>query len=640
VVQRPPAGTIPDTPGSYQFKDADGRVIYVGKAKSLRSRLSNYFGDPRLLPMRTRQMVETAESVEWIEVRNEVEALMLEYSLIKQFSPRFNIRLRDDKSYPFLAITMDDQWPRARVMRGRRQKGTRYFGPYAHAYAIRETLDLLLRTFPIRTCSDNKFDRHARLGRPCLLFHIEKCSGPCTEPIERPEYMQLVMDLIDFLDGDTDPVVNRLESDMRAAAAELEFERAARLRDRMATVRKAIEKQQMVVEGGEDVDVVGIADDDLEASVQVFFVRRGRMVGRKGFVVDKVEDLTGEQLVARVLEGLYYEPTLGVPKQVLVPCEPEDRDLYEAWLSELRESKVTVRVPQRGDKRALHETVTRNAREEFTRHRLRRASDHNSRARALNELQDALGLPDAPLRIECFDMSHIQGTDYVGSMVVVEDALAKKSEYRRFKVKDVPGNDDFAAMREVLTRRFTAYLAERDQPTGDRRGRFQYPPQLLLVDGGKGQLNVAVEVLEELGLDDEIPVASLAKRFEEVYVPGRAEPVILARQSEALFLLQRIRDEAHRFAITYHRQLRDKRMTVSVLDGIPGLGPTRQKRLRKELGGVANVKKASLAELQALSWLPNSVAEAVYEKIHAPGGPARPRQPVPFSGEETGANPT
>jgi excinuclease ABC subunit C len=640
MVQRPPTGTIPETPGSYQFKDAEGRVIYVGKAKSLRQRLANYFGDPRLLPQRTRQMVETAESVEWIEVRNEVEALMLEYSLIKQYQPRFNIRLRDDKSYPFLAITMQDQWPRARVMRGARQKGTRYFGPYGHAYAIRETLDLLLRTFPIRTCSDNKFDRHAKLGRPCLLFHIEKCVGPCSEPIERPEYMQLVVDLIDFLDGETEPVLTRLEEDMRAAAGELDFERAARLRDRMATVRKAIEKQQMVVEGGEDVDVVGIADDDLEASVQVFFVRKGRMMGRKGFVVDKVEDLTGPELVSRVLEGLYYEPTLGVPKQVLVPCDPDDTALYEAWLSELRGSKVTVRVPQRGDKRSLHETVTRNAKEEFTRHRLKRASDHNSRSRALNELQEALHLPEAPLRIECYDMSHIQGTDYVGSMVVMEDALPKKSEYRRFKVKDVPGNDDFAAMREVLTRRLNAYLIEREQPPGERPGRFQYPPQLLLVDGGKGQLGVAVEVLQELGLEDEIPVASLAKQFEEVYIPGRSDPVRIPRQSEALYLLQRIRDEAHRFAITYHRQLRGKRMTVSVLDGVPGLGPTRQKRLRKELGGIVAVKQASLEQLQALSWLPNPVAQAVYEKIHSQAPARRPRQPVPFTDDETGANPT
>jgi excinuclease ABC subunit C len=384
----------------------------------------------------------------------------------------------------------------------------------------------------------------------------------------------------------------------------------------LATVRKAIEKQQMVVDGGEDIDVIGIADDDLEASVQVFFVRKGRMVGRKGFMVDKVEDLSAPELMARVLEGLYYEPTLGVPKQVLVPCEPDNTALYEAWLGELRGSKVAVRVPQRGDMRVLQETVVRNAKEEFNRHRLKRASDHNSRAKALNELQDALDLPEAPLRIECYDMSHIQGTDYVGSMVVMEDALPRKSEYRRFKVKDVPGNDDFAAMREVLTRRLTAYLAERDQPVGERRGRFQYPPQLLLVDGGKGQLGVAVEVLEELGLDDEIPVASLAKRFEEVFVPGRPEPVRIGRQSEALYLLQRIRDEAHRFAIGYHRQLRGKRMTVSVLDGVPGLGPTRQNRLRKELGGVAAVKQASLEELQALSWLPDPVAAAVYTKIH------------------------
>src|SRR5918998_1170107 len=615
MLQRPPAGTIPDAPGSYQFKDADGRVIYVGKAKSLRSRLGNYFGDPRLMQPRTAQMVQTAASVEWIEVRNEVEALMLEYSLTKQQKPRFNVRLRDDKSYPFLAVTLSDEWPRARVMRGARQKGTRYFGPYAHAYAIRETLDLLLRTFPIRTCSDNKFERHVRLGRPCLLFHIEKCTGPCVGNIEHPEYDALVAD-------------------------PLEYERAARLRDRLTSVRKAIEKQQMVGDRDEDLDVVGIADDDLEASVQVFFVRRGRVVGRKGFVVDKVEDLTRPQLVGRVLEGLYVEPTLGVPRTVLVPDEPDDCDLYESWLTQQRGSKVAVRVPQRGDKRSLQETVTRNAREEFARHRLRRASDHNSRARALRELQEALDLPEAPLRIECYDMSHIQGTDYVGSMVVMEDALPKKSQYRRFKVRDVPGNDDFAAMREVLTRRLGAYLEDRERPVAERSGRFSYPPQLLLVDGGKGQLAVAREVVEEPGLDEEIPVAALAKRFEEVYLPGRAEPVRIPRQSEALYLLQRVRDEAHRFAITYHRSLRDKRMTTSVLDGIPGLGPVRQKRLRKELGGVSGVRNAPLEDLKALPWLPDPGAEAVYRKIHTPAPTRRSLQPVPFTGAETGANPT
>ncbi len=433
--------------------------------------------------------------------------------------------------------------------------------------------------------------------------------------------MQLVVELAQFLEGDTDPVVKRLEADMLAASDQLEYERAARLRDRLGTVRKAIEKQQMVVEGGDDLDVVGIADDELEASVQVFFVRRGRVLGRKGFIADKVEDLTPNQLVSKVLEGLYdEEPALGFPRQVLVPYEPEEPGLYEEWLTERRGSKVTVRVPKRGDRRELQETVTRNAKEEFARHRLRRAADHNSRSKALNELQDALGLPEAPLRIECYDMSHIQGTDYVGSMVVTEDGLPRKSEYRRFKVKEVAGNDDFAAMREVLTRRLTAYLAERDRPHGERPGRFQYPPQLLLVDGGKGQLSVAVEVLEELGLQDEIPVASLAKRFEEVYVPGRSEPVQLDRHSEALYLLQRIRDEAHRFAITYHRSLRDKRMTVSVLDGVPGLGPTRQKRLRKELGGLKAIQATSLEDLQVtVRGCPTPVADApYYEHLHSP----------------------
>ena len=619
MVDRPPTGTIPDAPGSYQFKDREGRVIYVGKAASLRSRVGSYFQDPRGLAPRTAQMVAAADSVEWIQVRNEVEALMLEYSLIKQHRPRFNVRLRDDKSYPFLAVTLDDEWPRAMVMRGRKRKGVRYFGPYAHAYAIRDTLDMLLRTFPIRTCSDSKLSTHQRLGRPCLLFHIEKCSGPCVGEIDKETYDRLVSELVEFLDGDTEGAVRRLERDMREAAEGLEFERAARLRDRLTSVTKAIERQQMVADRNEDIDVVGIADDDLEAAIQVFYVRRGRVVGRKGFVVDKVEDLTAAGLVARVLEGLYgEEPPQGVPKQVLVPVAPDETELYEEWLTLMRGSRVAVRVPQRGDKRALQETVTRNAKEEFTRHRLRRAADHNSRARALNELQDHLGLPEAPLRIECYDMSHIQGTDYVGSMVVMEDGLPKKSDYRRFKVKGVAGNDDFAAMEEVLTRRLTAYLEDRDRPTTGRPGRFSYPPQLLVVDGGKGQLGVAERVVHELGLEHEIPVAALAKRFEEVYVPGRSDPITIPRQSEALYLLQRLRDEAHRFAITFHRELRGKRMTKSVLDDIPGLGPARRKRLVKELGGVENVKRAELETLRALPWLPNAVADAVHAKIHQP----------------------
>jgi excinuclease ABC subunit C len=623
MLQRPPAGTIPDAPGSYQFKDKDGRVIYVGKAKNLRSRLSNYFQNPANLHVRTAQMVATAESVEWMQVRNDVEALMLEYSLIKQHKPRFNIRLRDDKSYPFLAVTLSDDWPRAMVRRGAKAKGTKYYGPYGHAYAIRETLDLLLRTFPVRTCSDSKFERHHKQGRPCLLFHIEKCAGPCVGEVDKETYDRLVNDLCEFLDGDTIPVIKRLEAEMADAASTLEFERAARLRDRLTSVRKAVEKQQMVSDSSENIDVIGLAEDELEASVQVFYVRRGRVVGRKGFIVDKVEDVDRPQLIARILEQLYTEPTLDVPREVLVPDEPEDREFYEEWMAMLRGTKVDVRVPQRGDKRSLQETVTKNAQEEFVRHRLKRSSDHNARARALNALQDALDLPEAPLRIECYDMSHIQGSDYVGSMVVMEDGLPKKSDYRRFKVRTTEGaNNDFAAMEEVLRRRLTALIVERDRghelAEGARPRRFQYPPQLLLVDGGKGQLSVAVKVLEELGLDDEIPVASLAKQFEEIYLPGSPAPVRIARQSEALYLLQRVRDEAHRFAITYHRELRGKRMTKSVLDDIGGLGPARKKRLLKEVGGVTAVKAATLEALKVLPWLPDNVAEAIYAKTHSP----------------------
>ncbi len=564
-------------------------------------------------------MVETAESVEWTIVRNEVEALMLEYSLIKQHRPRFNVRLRDDKSYPFLAVTTDEEWPRAMVTRGVRRKGVRYFGPYAHAYAIRETLDLLLRSFPVRTCSPGKFRQHERLGRPCLLFHIEKCAGPCVGEVSADDYQSMVSELCGFLGGDTDEVVARLTEEMGEAAKALEFEKAARLRDRLESVERAVERQQMVAERDEDIDVIGISDDELEASVQVFFVRRGRVVGRKGFVLDKVEDLSDGALVGRVMESMYGdEPPTGVPKQVLVPTVPDDVALYEEWLQMMRGTKVAIRVPQRGDRRQLLETVTHNAREEFVRHRMRRASDHNTRSRALTELQDALQLPEAPLRIECYDMAHLHGTDYVGSMVVLEDGMPAKKEYRRFKV-NIDGNDDYAAMEEVLTRRLQAYIDERDQPIGergDKPGKFAYPPQLLVVDGGKGQLGVAERVVNELGLADEIPVAALAKRFEDLYVPGSSVPVRIPRGSEALFMLQRIRDEAHRFANSFHRERRSKRMTTSSLDGIPGLGPARRDRLVKAMGGVRAVKVADLESLQALSFLPDAVAQAIYDKFH------------------------
>lgn len=620
MVQRPPTGTIPTAAGSYQFKDELGRVIYVGKASNLRSRLSSYFQDPQQLHPRTASMVAASHTVEWIEVRNEVEALMLEFSLIKQHKPRFNVRLRDDKSYPFLAVTVGDDFPRAVVMRGTKRKGTRYFGPYPHAWAIRETLDLLLRTFPVRTCSDGKFNQHQKLGRACLLFHIEKCSGPCVGSISPDAHKEFVKQLCSFLDGDTDAVVLQLETEMKEASQAQEYEKAARLRDRLLGVQRALEKQQMVGERDEDLDIIGLVDDDLEAAVQVFFIRKGRVVGRKGFIVDKVEELSPGKLIDRILEEMYGDaPPLGIPSQVLVPVMPDDADTYTEWLHHLRGSAVQIKVPQRGDKRELQETVTVNAREEFVRHRMRRASDHNSRSRALSEIQDLLALPEAPLRIECYDMAHLQGTDYVGSMVVLEDGLPNKREYRRFKVKDVPGNDDYAAMKEVLTRRLSAYISERDSvhEEGVKPGRFSYPPQLLLVDGGKGQLGVAVQVLEELGLTDEIPVASLAKRFEEVYLPGSSEPVRIPRGSEALFLLQRIRDEAHRFANTFHRELRGKRMVSSSLDGISGLGEIRAKRLVKEMGGVNAVKKATMEDLSLLSWLPETVALAIYNHFHA-----------------------
>src|SRR3954464_579982 len=615
MVARPEPGSIPDAPGSYQFLDAEGRVIYVGKAKSLRSRLSNYFAPPATLPERTYQMVQAADHVEWIVAKNEVEAFFLEFNLIKRHKPRFNIRLKDDKSYPFLAVTLDEEWPRAMVLRGKKRKGVRYYGPFAHAYAIRETLDLLLRTFPIRTCTNPKFDRHHKLGRPCLYAHIEKCSAPCVGDIDREDYGHLVAELVEFLDGESDEIVKRLEQRMSEAADTLEFERAARLRDQLASVRKAIERQQMVGEREEDYDLLGIADDELEASVQLFYVRKGRVVGRKGIIVDKVEELDRAGLVARVVELLYADaPAADIPREILVPDCPEDHELYEEVLALQRGAKVRIRVPQRGGKRTLLHTATLNATESFARHKLRRASDHNARARALLALQEALDLPEAPLRIECFDISNLQGTEIVASMVVMEDGIAKRSDYRRFKIKSLDGQDDFASMEEVLTRRFRNYLRERDE--GAHAGkRFSYPPNLLVVDGGKGQLNVAVRVLEELGLED-ICVASLAKKLEEVYLPGQSDPVIIPRDSEALYLLQQVRDEAHRFAITYHRQLRGKRMTVSVIDGITGLGPGRKQRLLKEIGSVKKLREISEEELHALSWLPDAVGTAVYKRLH------------------------
>jgi excinuclease ABC subunit C len=617
---RPPTGSIPDAPGSYQFYDSEGRVLYVGKAKSLRHRLPNYWQESAKLMPRTAQMVVQADHVEWIVVDSEVDALILEHSLIQAHLPRYNVRLKDDKSYPWLAITLNEEWPRPAVVRGRKRKGVRYFGPYGHAYAIRQTLDLLIRSFPVRTCSETKFKRHERLGRPCLLYDIDRCSGPCVGAVDHEAYDGYVNDLMRFLSGDTEPVLAGLEADMRAASDELQFERAARLRDRITAVHKAAEAQQMVSDRAEDFDVVGVAEDPLEAAVQIFRVRRGRVVGNRGFVAEKVEDLSSAEFVRTIVSQVYGDEGAEVPRRVLVPELPADQELLESWLRAVREGPVDFAVPLRGAKRSLQETVTRSASEDLARHRLRRASDHNARSRALTELQGALGLREAPLRIECYDMSHLQGTDYVGSMVVMEDGLAKRSDYRRFKVKSVPGNDDYAAMEEVLTRRLTALKMAKETPAGERPRRFAYRPNLLLVDGGKGQLHVAERVVRELGLEGEIELAALAKQFEEVYRPGDPEPIRLPRGSEALYLLQRLRDEAHRFAITFHRERRAKRMTKSLLDDIPGLGPTRKARLVKEFGGVNAVRAASLEELLAPSWLPDPVGVAVYEGVRKARG--------------------
>ena len=615
-----PDGSIPVTPGSYQFRDVQGRVIYVGKAINLRSRVSSYFADPKTLHPRTASMMSFADKVEWIEVRNEVEALLLEYALIKEHKPRFNIRLQDDKSFPFMAITTDEEWPRAMMFRGKRRKGVRYFGPYVHPGAIRDTLELLLRTFPVRTCAASKFKQHERLGRPCLLFHIEKCSGPCVGEVSASDYKVHVDGLMKFLDGDNTEIVTSMEQQMIAASEATDYERAAKIRDRLTAIHQVLEKQQMVGVQEDDIDVIGIAQDEITAAVQIFFVRKGRVIGRNGFVLDKVEDVSPELLVDRILENVYGdEPALGIPKQVLVPVLPESHEAVEQWLSDVRTTQVSVRVPQRGDKRELQETVTMNATKELARHRMKRSADQHSRTMALNDLQNLLKLPHFPLRIECYDMAHLHGTDYVGSMVVLEDGLPSKTEYRRFKIKDVPGNDDYAAMREVLIRRLSAYKKERDLPIserGSKPGKFAYPPQLILVDGGKGQLGVAMDVVKELGLESEIPVASLAKRLEEVFIPNSSLPVDVPRGSEALFMLQVIRDEAHRFANTFHRQLRGKRMKVSGLDGIAGLGAARKEKLMKAFGSIKALREASAEEIIAQSGLPPAVSQAVFNSLH------------------------
>jgi excinuclease ABC subunit C len=637
---RPAAGSIPVEPGVYRFRDDHGRVVYVGKAKSLRSRLSSYFQDVSALHPRTRQMVTTAASVDWTVVTNEVEALQLEYSWIKEFDPRFNVKYRDDKSYPSLAVTLDEEYPRLQVMRGPKRKGVRYFGPYSHAWAIRETLDLLLRVFPARTCSAGVFRRAGQVGRPCLLGYIGKCSAPCVGRVSAEEHRAIVADFCDFMAGSSTAFVKRLEREMAQAAKAQEYERAARLRDDIGAMTRALEKQAVVLPEGTDADVVGIAQDALEAAVQVFHVRGGRVRGQHGFVVDKVEDVTTGELVGQFLSQVYGDDdeefsasVSDVPREVLVPELPAEVRELEEWLRRLRGTNVTVRVPQRGDKRALMETVERNAKQAFALHKTKRASDLTARSKALSEIQEALGLEDAPLRIECFDVSHVQGTSVVASMVVFEDGLARKAEYRRFAVRGTDGNDDTAAMHEVLTRRFTRYLEQVQSGERDEEGRpkkFAYPPNLVVVDGGAPQVAAAQRALEELGVTD-VAVCGLAKRLEEVWLPGEEDPVILPRTSEGLYLLQRVRDEAHRFAISYHRQKRSATMTASSLDGVPGLGETRRKALLRHFGSVRRLEAATVEEVMAVPGVGRRTAEAVLAALA--GAPERTPAFDPVTGE-------
>ncbi|MGZ8179726.1 excinuclease ABC subunit UvrC [Williamsia sp. SKLECPSW1] len=678
---RPAPGSIPTSPGVYKFRDPHGRVIYVGKAKSLRSRLTSYFADLSSLHPRTRRMVTTAGSVEWTVVTTEVEALQLEYNWIKQFDPRFNVRYRDDKSYPMLAVTLNEEYPRLFVYRGPRRKGVRYFGPYAHAWAIRETLDLLTRVFPARTCSAGVFKRHGQIDRPCLLGYIDKCSAPCVGRVDAAEHRQIVEDFCDFLAGRTDRLIRNLENQMADAAADLDFERAARLRDDVGALKRALEKQAVVLGDGTDADVIAMVADQLEVSVQMFHVRGGRVRGQRGWVVERVDDLSGRddgdepdlsEQVAQFLTQFYGEQvdqaaTVAdgeaggletVPRQVLVPVLPPDADEFADWLSGLRGAQVSLRVPQRGDKKALFDTVERNAGEALTQHKLKRAGDLTTRSAALTEIQETLGLDDAPLRIECIDISHVQGTDVVASLVVFEDGLPRKSDYRHYGIKEAAGggrSDDVASIAEVTRRRFLRHRADAHRsdpsdptatvssatgpdtaadpalgPASDNGGdmapeaaidpatgrprRFAYPPNLFVVDGGGPQVRAAAEVLDELGVTD-VAVIGLAKRLEEVWTPDDDEPVIFPRTSEALFLLQRVRDEAHRFAITYHRSKRSKRMTASALDGVPGLGETRRKALVTHFGSVARLKKASVEEIAGVPGIGPSTAAAVQRAL-------------------------
>jgi len=619
---RPAPGAIPTEPGVYRFRDASGRVIYVGKARNLRSRLSSYFAALDGLHPRTRSMVTSASSVDWVVVRTEVEALSLEYSWIKEHDPRFNVKYRDDKSYPYLAVTVSDEYPRAAVVREAKRKGSRYFGPYAHAWAIRETLDQLVRVFPVRTCRDGVFRRAAQVGRPCLLGYIDKCSAPCVDRVTPEDYRTLVDDLCTFLDGNTDSFIRGVEQRMRSAADAQDYEEAARLRDRWQALSRALERNTVVFDDATDADVIGVFEDDLQMAVQVFHVREGRIVGERGFVLEKAEDLTRGGYVERAVQRIYSDAdVVRPPREVLTSVAVDDPSTVAEWLTGLRGARVAVRIPQRGDKRALMSTAVENAQNLLRLHTARRVGDLTTRSLALQELQDALGLSEPPLRIECIDVSTLQGQDTVASLVVFEDGLPRKSDYRSYVIR-TPGADDLASVAEVVRRRFGRASAV-ERPESDSEAtetgsptRFAYPPSLLVIDGGAPQVRAAQDELMATGVGD-LMVIGLAKRLEEVWLPGDEDPVILPRTSEALYLLQRIRDEAHRRAIGHHRQRRGRRSTASVLDDVPGLGKTRATALRRHFGSVRAMRAASIEQLQEAPGIGPSLAAAIHAALHA-----------------------
>ncbi len=602
---RPAPGSIPELPGVYRFRDEHDRVIYVGKAKSLRSRLSSYFTDIAGLHPRTRSMVESAASVDWVTVGTEVEALQLEYSWIKEYDPRFNVRYRDDKSYPYLIVTLAEEFPRAFVGRGVKRKGARYFGPYAHAWAIRETLDLILRVFPIRTCSDGVFRRAAQVGRPCLLADIGKCSAPCVGRVSAEEHRALVEDLIAFMAGRTSVIERRLEEAMRESAATEDFESAARYRDDLGALRRAMERNAVVLSDGTNADIIGLAEDELEASVEIFHVRDGRVRGQRSLIVDKVENIDDAGLLTRLLQQVYVDSE-SVPRTLLVPVEPESG--VEGFLAELRGGPVTINVPQRGQKRALWQTVTDNAQQALALHKAKRAGDLTTRSKALSDIAEMLELPLPPLRIECVDISHLGGEGVVGSLVVFEDGLPRPRDYRSYRISEAGARDDTRSIYEVVSRRFR----RRDDPVAARTS--PYPPQLLLVDGGAPQVAAAATALADQGVED-IPVAGLAKRLEEVWRPGEPDPLILPRSSDGLFLLQRIRDEAHRVAIRHQRRTRKVRVTRGALDSVGGLGPARQRELLKAFGSVARIRQASPEELTSVPGIGPRLAAEIHQAL-------------------------